>query len=236
MACDAQDFTQKEVLLFAIFVLSVFLLSAVDVFLTSTAHSQLHTHSCGHDFGARCTCSCSIECSCFAKRCSCNVRQSEFHTIQRSSTWENARTIHFSLKHQYVICIIIHYTCSSSACGSLMKHGIFKAFWFVVWRPPKDDMLETWKFQGGHLIYIYINNIGNCFRFFDASHMYTKKYWAQEQPVLCGFQICVLRFVFCLWLWKPKRNTHIYIYICVCVYVCSCVLWNWNLQAKMFEI
>ena len=101
-ACDAQDFTQKEVLLFAIFVLCVFLLSAVDVFLISTAHSQLHTHSCGHDSGARCTCSCSIECSCFAKRCSCNVRQSEFHTIQRSPTWENARTIHFSLKHQYV--------------------------------------------------------------------------------------------------------------------------------------
>ena len=121
------------------------------------------------------------------------------------------------------ICIIIRYTCSSSACGSLMMHSIFKAFWFVVWRPPKDNMLETWKFQGGHLMYIYIykSNLGNCFRFFDAYHMYTKKYWAQEQPILCGFQICVLRFVCCLWLWKTKR---------------SCVLWNWSLQAKMSEI
>ena len=54
------------------------------------------------------------------------------------------------------ICIIIRYTCSSSACGSLMMHSIFKAFWFVVWRPPKDNTLETWKFQGGHLMYIYI--------------------------------------------------------------------------------
>ena len=61
-------------------------------------------------------------------------------------------------------------------------------------------------------MYIYKNNIGNCFRFFDAYHMYTKKYWAQEQPILCGFQIYDLRFVCCLWLWKTKRNIYIYIY------------------------
>ena len=128
------------------------------------------------------------------------------------------------------ICIIIRYTCSSSACGSLMKHSIFKAFWFVVWRPPKDDMLETWKFQGGHLMYIYIyQQYWKLLSVFWCLPHVHKKYWAQEQPILCGFQICVLRFVCCLWLWKTKRNIYIYIW-------CSCVLWNWNLQAKMSEI
>ena len=126
------------------------------------------------------------------------------------------------------ICIIIRYTCSSSACGSLMMHSIFKAFWFVVWRPPKDNMLETWKFQGGHLMYIYIKAILEiAFGFLMLTTCTQKKYWAQEQPILCGFQICVLRFVCCLWLWKTKRNIYIW---------CSCVLWNWNLQAKMSEI
>ena len=134
------------------------------------------------------------------------------------------------------ICIIIRYTCSSSACGSLMMHSIFKAFWFVVWRPPKDNMLETWRFQGGHLMYIYKNNIGNCFRFFDAYHMYTKKYWAQEQPILCGFQICVLRFVCCLWLWKTKRNIYIYMMFMRFVKLKFTGEDVWNLVTQMSEI
>ena len=86
------------------------------------------------------------------------------------------------------ICIIIRYTCSSSACGSLMMHSIFKAFWFVVWRPPKDNTLETWKFQGGHLMYIYKNNIGNCFRFFDAYHMYKKNIGHRNNQFCAGFR------------------------------------------------
>ena len=127
------------------------------------------------------------------------------------------------------ICIIIRYTCSSSACGSLMMHSIFKAFWFVVWRPPKDNTLETWKFQGGHLMYIYIKPILEIAFGFLMLTTCTKKNIGHRNNQFCaGFRSMIwgLSVVYDC----GKRNeTYIYIW-------CSCCLWNWNLQAKMSEI
>jgi hypothetical protein len=135
------------------------------------------------------------------------------------------------------ICIIVRYTCSSSACGSLMMHSIFKAFWFVVWRPPKDNMLETWRFQGGHLMYIYKNNIGNCFRFFDAYHMYTKKILGTgttnfvRVSDLCS-EVCLL------FMTVENETKHIYIYMMFMRFVKLKFTGEdvWNLVTQMSEI
>ena len=61
-------------------------------------------------------------------------------------------------------------------------------------------------------MYIYKNNIGNCFRFFDAYHMYTKKILGTgttnfvRVSDLCS-EVCLL------FMTVENETKHIYIYM-----------------------